>query len=78
MLAGALVVREGEPVPRADVLVVRDAHRHPWMRRAVDASEAIVVETGLPVWRPSHAPGYVATYGAGRASLEAAEQVLGL
>ena len=78
VLGNALVVREGEPVPQADVLVVRDAHRHPWMRQAADAAGAIVVETGLPVWRPSHARGYVATYGGGRVSLEAAEEVLGL
>ncbi|MGZ4416017.1 MAG: hypothetical protein ACXVRZ_16825, partial [Gaiellaceae bacterium] len=77
-LGNALVVREGEPVPEADVLVVRDAHRHPWMQQAADTAAAIVVETGLPVWRPSHAPGYVATYGGGRVSLEAAEEVLGL
>ncbi len=77
-LGEALVVREGEPVPAADVLVVRDAHRHAWMREAADAAGVIVVETGLPVWRPSRARGYVATYGGGRASLAAAEKVLGL
>ena len=76
-LGGALVVREGEPVPAADVYVVRDAHRHPWMRRAADVPGAIVVETGLPVWRPARSRGYVATYGGGRASLEAAEEALG-
>jgi beta-N-acetylhexosaminidase len=75
-LGGALVVREGEPVPTADVYVVRDAHRHPWMRQAADVPGAVVVETGLPVWRPEHTRGYVATYGAGRASLAAAEEVL--
>src|SRR5207245_3025816 len=32
-LGGALVVREGEPVPAADVYVVRDAHSHPWLRQ---------------------------------------------
>jgi beta-N-acetylhexosaminidase len=75
-LGGALVVREGEPVPPADVYVVRDAHRHSWMREAADVPGAIVVETGLPVWRPEHTRGYVATYGGGRASLEAAEEAL--
>jgi beta-N-acetylhexosaminidase len=74
----ATVVREGELVPPADVYVVRDAHRHPWMRRAADVPGVIVVETGLPVWRPVLARGYVATYGNGRASLEAAEKALGL
>jgi beta-N-acetylhexosaminidase len=72
---GAVVVREGEPVPDADVYVVRDAHRHPWME-AADRPGAVVVEVGLPVWRPKHARGLVATYGGGRASLEAAEELL--
>jgi beta-N-acetylhexosaminidase len=71
-LDGALVVREGEPVPDADVFVVRDAHRHAWMREAADVAGAVVVETGLPVWRPDRARGYVATLGGGRVSLEAA------
>jgi beta-N-acetylhexosaminidase len=70
------IVREGEPVPEADVYVVRDAHRHAWMREAADRPGAVVVETGLPVWRPVNARGYVATYGAGRASLDAAAEVL--
>jgi hypothetical protein len=77
-LGNALVVREGEPVPAADVFVIRDAHRHPWMRQAADLPGVIVVETGLPVWRPTRARGYVATFGGGRVSLEAAEEVLGL
>jgi beta-N-acetylhexosaminidase len=77
-LARAIVVREGEPVPTADVYVVRDAHRHAWMREAVDRPDAVVVETGLPVWRPERSRGYVATYGGGGASLHAAEEVLGL
>ena len=74
-LAGAVVVREGEPVPDADVYVVRDAHRHPWME-AADRAGAVVVEIGLPVWRPRQARGHVATYGGGRASLEAVERLL--
>ena len=48
-------------IPAADVLVVRDAHRHAWMRQAADDSGAVVVETGLPVWRPGGARGYLAT-----------------
>jgi beta-N-acetylhexosaminidase len=59
------------------VLVVRDAHRHPSMRDAVEAHPAaIVVETGIPHWRPAAARGYVATYGGSRASLEAAADLL--
>jgi beta-N-acetylhexosaminidase len=75
-LPTARVVREGEPVPDADAYVVRDAHRHAWMREAVDRAGVVVVEVGLPVWRPERARGYVATYGAGRASLAAAADVL--
>jgi beta-N-acetylhexosaminidase len=53
------------------VFVVRDAHRHAWQRELVPPG-AVVVETGLPEWRPPAARAYVATYGAGRANLEAA------
>jgi beta-N-acetylhexosaminidase len=70
------VIREGEPVPPADVYVVRDAHRHEWMRVAADVEGAIVVETGLPVWRPTRARGYVAAFGGSRASLDAVSEVL--
>ena len=70
------VVREGEPVPPADVIVVRDAHRHPWMRNAADIDGMIVVETGLPVWRPTRARGYVAAFGGSRVSLDAVSEVL--
>ena len=70
------VVREGESVPAADVIVVRDAHRHAWMQTAADVEGMIVVETGLPVWRPSRARGYVAAFGGGRASLDAVAEVL--
>jgi len=69
------VVREGEPIPDADVYVVRDVHRHPWME-AVDRPGAVVVEIGLPVWRPRAARGYVSSLGGGRASLEAVEALL--
>jgi beta-N-acetylhexosaminidase len=75
-LAGAVVVREGERVPPADVYVVRDAHRHPWMRQAADVPGTIVVEVGLPVWQPRRSRGYIASYGASRASLAAVEEVL--
>ncbi len=69
------IVREGEPIPDADVYVVRDVHRHPWME-AVDRPGAVVVEIGLPVWRPQSARGYVSSLGGGRASLEAVEGLL--
>jgi len=70
------VVREGDPVPPADVYVVRDAHRHEWMRAAADVEGVIVVETGLPVWRPTRARGYIAAFGGSRASLDAVSEVL--
>ncbi|HEX5448868.1 MAG TPA: hypothetical protein VFW85_02280 [Gaiellaceae bacterium] len=76
--AGARFVREGDDIPAADVYVVRDAHRHQWMRDAADREGAVVVEVGLPVWQPSQARGYLATYGRSRVSLTAAAERLGL
>jgi beta-N-acetylhexosaminidase len=86
-LPGTEVIRLGDPPgdvlrlvePHEDrqlVVAVRDAHRHAWQRSAAQsllaaASDAIVVETGLPEWRPP-AAGYIATYGAGRVNLDAA------
>ena len=81
-LLGAETVRlrEGDPPPRTDgrplVLVLRDAHRHAWQRELVPG-DAVVVETGVPVWRPPESRGYVASFGAGRANLEAVAEVLG-
>jgi beta-N-acetylhexosaminidase len=67
---------------RSLIVVVRDAHRHPAARQVVTRllaarPDAVVLEMGLPVWRP---PGgaYVATYGAARTSGLAAAEVLGL
>jgi beta-N-acetylhexosaminidase len=62
------------------VIVMRDAHRYDWERQAVEAlldaaADAVVVEVGIPVWRPA-AVGYVATYGHGRANLTAAAELL--
>jgi beta-N-acetylhexosaminidase len=65
------------------VIVLRDAHRHEWARREserllAESPDAVVVETGLPAWRPAAARTYVATNGAGRVNLEAAaERLLG-
>ena len=72
----AIIVREGDVVPEADVFVVRDAHRHPWMQAAADVPGAVVVETGLPVWQPSAARGHIATYGGSRASYDAVAELL--
>jgi beta-N-acetylhexosaminidase len=77
---GGVQVHEGEQLPRLDdfgrvVVVVRDAPRHAWQRELVPPG-TIVVETGLPAWRPPQARAWVATYGAGRANLEAAAELL--
>jgi beta-N-acetylhexosaminidase len=81
-LLGAETVRlhEGDALPavapgRPLVVVLRDAHRHPWQRELVPPG-AIAVETGLPEWRPADVRAFVATYGAGRVNLEAAAEAL--
>ncbi len=70
---------------RSLVLVIRDAHRSPATQELVTAvlaerPDAIVVEMGLPVWRPPTAAAgtYVATWGAARVNAQAAAEVLGL
>jgi beta-N-acetylhexosaminidase len=76
--AAVLAAAAGRPL----VIVVRDAHRYPAARELVTAllagrPDAVVVEMGLPLWRPA-AGGYIATYGAARTSSQAAAEVLGL
>jgi beta-N-acetylhexosaminidase len=73
--AETIELSEGQPLPPLEdlgrvVVVVRDAHRHAWQRDLVPEG-TIVVETGLPQWRPPAARAWIATYGAGRANLEA-------
>ena len=70
---------------RSLVLVVRDAHRNPATQDLVtsvlaDRPDAVVVEMGLPVWRPAEGSfrTYLATYGAARVNAQAAAEVLGL
>jgi beta-N-acetylhexosaminidase len=65
---------------RQVVAVVQDAHRHIRERLAAQAlldaaPDAILVEVGVPVWRPEGA-NYVATHGLGRVNLEAAAERL--
>jgi beta-N-acetylhexosaminidase len=65
---------------RQPVVVIRDAHRHQWERQVLEAvlaidPETVVVETGLPLWRPQDAA-YIATHGGGRANLQAAASAL--
>ena len=64
------------------VIVVRDAHRHPAARAATTTllaahPDAVVVEMGLPLWRPPTGA-YIATYGAAHPNAQAAAEVLGL
>jgi beta-N-acetylhexosaminidase len=60
-LAGPLRRPDGERSPAAVLVVPRRAPPR-WMRERVDAHpSAIVVEIGLPLWRPPLARGYVAT-----------------
>ena len=74
--AETIRLREGDSMPPLDsgrsvVLVLRDAHRHPWQRELV-VPGAVVVETGVPEWRPEAARAFVVTNGPGRANLAAA------
>jgi beta-N-acetylhexosaminidase len=67
---------------RSLIVVVRDAHRHPVAADAVSRlvaarPDAVVLEMGLPVWRPA-AGRYLASYGAARSNSRAAAEVLGL
>jgi beta-N-acetylhexosaminidase len=69
------------PDGRRIVVIARDAHRYRWEQSAIEALTArqpdvIVVEIGLPYWRPPRAAPYVATYGAARVNLEAAAEAL--
>ncbi len=70
-----------EPDGRRLVVIARDAHRHDWERSTIERltvvhPDAVVVEIGLPHWRPPQAATYVATYGAARVNLEAAAEAL--
>ena len=47
-----------------------------WMQAAADVDGAVVVETGLPLWRPARARGYVAAFGGSRVSYEAVAGLL--
>jgi beta-N-acetylhexosaminidase len=62
-----------------DVLVLRDAGRYAWQRRAAEAllrrvPDAVVIEIGARPWRPDGARTYVRTFGGGRANLVAAAE----
>ncbi|HEY3871100.1 MAG TPA: glycoside hydrolase family 3 N-terminal domain-containing protein [Actinocrinis sp.] len=74
--AKVLAEAEGRPL----VLAVRSAHRHPWMRAALDRlleqrPDAVVAEMGLPGTGPLGAA-YLVAYGASRACAAAVAERL--
>jgi beta-N-acetylhexosaminidase len=77
-VTSAVRAADGRPV----IAVVRNAHRDPSAQEMITTllaqrPDAVVVEMGLPVWRPP-ARTYLATYGASRTSGQAAAEALGL
>ena len=77
--AGILAAAAG----RSLVAVVRDAHRDRSTRSLVNVllaarPDLVLVEMGLPLWLPQEGTSYLATYGASRASAQAAAELLGL
>jgi beta-N-acetylhexosaminidase len=77
--AGILAAAAG----RSLVAVVRDAHRDANTRSLVSTllaarPDTVLVEMGLPRWQPPDGTSYLATYGASRASAQAAAELLGL
>jgi beta-N-acetylhexosaminidase len=72
----------GRATGRSVIAVIRDAHRDPGAQAVITRllavrPDTIVVEMGLPLWRP-RARAYLATYGASRTSGQAAAEMLGL
>lgn len=68
-------------VGRDLVVVVRDAHRYPAARDLVLAllavrPDTVVVEMGLPIWRPEFGT-HVSTYGAAHVNSRSAAELLG-
>jgi len=81
-LAGVVAGILAEARGRTLIVVVRDAHRHLAATQAAELMlaarpDAVLVEMGLPVWRPG-AGSYVATYGAARSNSRAAAEIAGL
>ncbi|GAB3204858.1 glycoside hydrolase family 3 protein [Marinactinospora endophytica] len=81
----ASAVRADEILSRATgrdlVVVVRDAHRYPRTRALLTElcaarPDTVVVEMGLPVWRPQ-CRAHVSTYGAARVNCLSAAELLG-
>ncbi|MFD3467571.1 glycoside hydrolase family 3 protein [Streptomyces sp. NPDC058682] len=75
--AGDVMAAAGD---RTVVVVVRDAHRHPWMTEVLDAlvaarPDTVVVEMGLPMAAPRGAV-HIATHGASRVCGRAAAEII--
>ncbi|MFD7926860.1 glycoside hydrolase family 3 protein [Streptomyces sp. NPDC059742] len=75
--AGDVMAAAGD---RTVVVVVRDAHRHPWMTEVLDSlvearPDTVVVEMGLPRTEPRGAL-YIATHGASRVCGRAAAEIV--
>jgi len=71
-----------QAVGRSLIMVVRGAHRDATARELVSEvlaarPDTIVVEMGLPIWRPL-ASLFLATYGAGYVNCQVAAEILGL
>jgi beta-N-acetylhexosaminidase len=67
---------------RLPIVVLRDAGRHDWQQAAAREAlavrpDAVLVETGLPGWRPDGGAAWIETLGAGRVNLEAAVTRMG-
>jgi beta-N-acetylhexosaminidase len=72
-----------EAAGRSLVVVVRDAHRDADTRSLITdlltaRPDTVLVEMGLPLWHPPEGATYLTTYGASRASAQAAAELLGL
>jgi beta-N-acetylhexosaminidase len=72
-------ISQGDSERRPLVLVLRDAARHDWQQRVATKllgawPHAVVVETGLPGWRPDGASAWIETHGSARVNLEAAAE----
>jgi beta-N-acetylhexosaminidase len=78
LVSGLLAGADG----RSLIIVVRDGHRHAVARQVVQLllagrPDAVVVEMGLPLWRPGTGS-YLASFGAGRSNSRATAEILGL
>ncbi len=72
-----IAMAKGRPI----VVVVRDLHRHVWARAAIERilslrPDAVLVEMGLPKFRPASAAAYIAAYGAARVNAIAAVEAM--